>query len=223
MHVAMALPDPSLLAPPLDDRGQCPPSFQGPCLEPVQPFGAAEVSDPITNLVQVFEHGGEDGVRGAEGAGRVRPRHLGMEGRDPCRQAVHQARGQGTAVEQGLLGKALHLDRIFEGRTDATHPGAVRGAGDGHHAEIETGGQSAIEPNLLLAALPAPLQGGEVQKTQVQRLHELEGAVPDQKDVGDVRFDMLDRAGPVSRGLGVGLRSEQSLDQAGKGFGVHGG
>lgn len=81
-------------------------------------------------------------------------------------QTIDQLTRDLLAVEQPLLREAAHPHAILEHRTRAADPRLIRGAGDGDHIEIEVIGQPAVEPQLLVAEVVAPLQGGKVEEAQ---------------------------------------------------------
>ncbi|GIU89666.1 MAG: hypothetical protein KatS3mg010_0765 [Acidimicrobiia bacterium] len=67
-------------------------------------------------------------------------------------------------------------------------------------AEVDVGGEAAVQRDLAFAVAPARLGGRQVDERERDRLLALEDAIADERDARDVRLDQLDRlAGPHPR------------------------
>jgi hypothetical protein len=67
----------------------------------------------------------------------------------------------------------------------------------GLHPEVGIRGEAPVEPDLLMAVEASLLKAGKVQEAQVEGLLELVHQLAGQKDVRDVRLDMLHLLGAV--------------------------
>ena len=108
-------------------------------------------------------------------------------------------------LEHPALVELAHLDRVIEDRSIAANVGAGSAAGDRHHCQIQLGSEPPVQAQLLFAAMLPALQSGEIQEAEVQRLLELVGVLAGEKDIGDVRFEVLDA--PHRMRIGVRLRN----------------
>ncbi len=73
-------------------------------------------------------------------------------------------------VEKMALGKLPHLHRVFHHLITVAELDPSIAPGDGHNAEINAGGEPAIEHDLAFAEVPAPLQCGKIEEAEVHRL-----------------------------------------------------
>ena len=138
----------------------------------------------------------------------------GVKAGDLPGQRLDEARCNGPAPEPRLQGRVVRQARHFHGPLDhfavAADLERLAVPGHGDHAEIDGRRQAAVEPHFLLAEVPPPFQGGEIQKTEIDRLLDLVGERPGQEHDRDVRLadlHLLDR-------VRVGAGSGEGLDQA---------
>ena len=160
---------------------------------------------------------------------------FGVERRHPLGDGPHLAASQPAGQRQRLQGaggrQAPHRHQPLDGvAVFAEGQGPAGVAGQREDAEIDVGRQPPVQPDLLLAEVPAPLQGREIQALPADRLLHLVGTAVGQehpRHAGLARADRprIARVGgrtrqerhllrePHGLGLDRGLRRRQSAQQ----------
>ena len=134
------------------------------------------------------------------GRRRVRRRHGAAERIGQCR--VDPAR-LSQVVEGRSLVETAHLDSPFHRRAGAVErEPAVRFARDRHDAAIDFRRERAVDLELGLAGLLAPVEGRIVEERKAHRAFDLEGAGAGQEYRGGMGVDALDRRSAMGRGFG---------------------
>jgi len=104
-----------------------------------------------------------------------------MKRGDALRQRVDVLRRERAtarhAVEQRILRKALHLQRVFDRWTVAAQYGCRLAAADREYFQIERGRGAPVEAQLFLAIEAARSQGAEIEEAEIYRLFNLVGVV----------------------------------------------
>ena len=155
--------------------------------ELLDPGAGLRVEDRPDEGGELFEVGVPVGLHGRAPPGGVdlrRGRRRCVEDRHPAGDLAEDVLERPAGPDQGrqaaLRRHAAHDDEMVAGR--AVGPGDV---GD---AQVDVGGQPAVQLHLPLAGPFPGLPGGEVEEPEGNRLFELVDTVPDGDENGDVRF-----------------------------------
>jgi hypothetical protein len=89
---------------------------------------------------------------------------------------------------------------------------------DRHHAKIELGSESAIEPNLFITRATALLQRREIEKAEVERFFQFVGIWPGEQNIGNMGLDVIDMIHRVRVAGGVKECLNQPSIIAGRGL-----
>ena len=109
-----------------------------------------------------------------------------------------QQAGRKLPVEEQLLVKTQHLHRILQRLAVTADNRFCRGSRYRNDVEIELRRPRLVQAQLLLAEMPAFLQGAEIQEIQHHGLLDLVGVVACEDHPGDVRlheFNVVCRVG----------------------------
>ena len=114
-------------------------------------------------------------------------------------------RAQRAGLEQGervaALGQSTHHHAVLavarQRLADLAHPTAALPVLERRHAEVDVGGQPAVESDLAQAVRVALGPAREAHEAQVHRLAELVVAPAAQEHVGEVGLHVLDAGGRV--------------------------
>ncbi len=112
-------------------------------------------------------------------------------------------------AKRGRIRQSLHLDRPFDSVARALHLDLSAIECNRHNPQIDGRCQPSIQSHFFFAEMPALLERGVVQETEVHRLLDLVGMPARQEHQRDVRLAQLHR---INR-LRIGLRFRQALDQ----------
>src|SRR5581483_9978934 len=115
------------------------------------------------------------------------------------------------AVQRALLGHAPHSHHVIESALSfAAHKaGPTLSADHGVDPQVVAGSKPAVEPHLLAAHRPAPLDGPVVEEREDHRLLELVRELPGQEHPRDVALAQLDALGSVRVEAGIEHRRDQ--------------
>ena len=110
-------------------------------------------------------------------------------------QLVNVCAGQRSGLQlfgkQRTFGEVPHVHRVFQRRAAAVQHWRLRGAGDARQVQVQRRREPAVQPQFLLAKMPARLQRGVVDKRQSNRFFELVGTVARQQHPGNMGFDQV--------------------------------
>ena len=110
---------------------------------------------------------------------------LGVERGDAAGQGLDRPAADLPApeplAERGLVGQALHLHGPLDDLAAALHLDTRAVEGHGDDPQVDRRRQPAVEPDLLLAEVAAPLRRAEVEEPQGERLLDLVGMGPARK------------------------------------------
>jgi hypothetical protein len=123
-----------------------------------------------------------------------------------------QVTGGKPGRERPLLGEPLHPHGPLHHLPLAVHSDPALVERDGDDSQVHPGGEAAVEAHLLQAIVPAPFQGREIEKAQVQGLFDLVGVWAREEHGGDVGVADFDRAHRV----GIGLRAGEGWEERGQ-------
>ncbi|MNI79324.1 hypothetical protein D3C73_1357740 [compost metagenome] len=129
-------------------------------------------------------------------------------------------------AEQTVLAKLAHFQGVLDGRTFAAQLRCFGATGDRQHFEIKILGQALVQAQLFSAEMPASLEGGEVEETEVHRLLHFISKGAGKHDPGNVGLDDLESIyrmrveGRILQGGDQGLAHRRSL-RVGKNSGRH--
>ncbi len=166
-------------------------------------------------LGEVLSHRRFDARRAAPRRIAIAAGNAGVEGGDALRQCVDVPVIQGALprqpVEQRFLGKAPHLDGVFDdGARGRAQPRCVAAPPDRRDFKVDPRRQAAIEAQFLLAVEAPLFQGAEIQKAEIERLLQLVGELAGEQDMGNVGFQLLDGLDRMR----IARRGAQRLDKA---------
>ena len=217
--------------PPLDQRAE---GGQGRLRQRPQPLehGPAERRAHVGfRLLEVLAGVAGHHLEAAGGRDRRAGLGPGVERGDAAGQGLDRPAADLPAPEplpeRGLVGQPLHLHGPLDDLAVALHLDTRAVEGHGHDPEVDLRRQPAVEPDLLLAEVAAPLQRAVVEEPQVDRLLDLVGigaGQEDDRDVGLADLDRLDRMradrrpgrrGPRSSGPGPSRRPPRGRSHGG--------
>ena len=95
----------------------------------------------------------------------------------------------GMHTQQCRLRELPHTDRVLEDIAAALQVRSVRRAANRHHIEIQLGRKTTVEAQFLGTEIPALLQGGKIEKAEVDRFLDLVGKVAGKDHPGNMGFD----------------------------------
>ena len=103
---------------------------------------------------------------------------------------------------QTVLGKLSHSNGIFDRCAGALENRIGGRATNGDEIEIELRREAPVQAQFVHARLQALAQGGEVDKSVIDRFLDLVGEIPSEEDMRDVRLDCFDLARGVRETMG---------------------
>jgi len=112
-------------------------------------------------------------------------------------------------TQEQILVKLMHLDGVLEGLAITIDHWVFGSPADRNNSQVEVPGQAGVEPQFFSAKMVPLLESGEVQKTEVEWLLQLESEVTGEKDPRDVGLHEFD----IAASKGVSLGSQKSPNQ----------
>ena len=207
----MPIADPPLLDPRPEAAGFPLQDPELPAPHGVERLARDEPADERLHLHEVLD----DVVANRLDRARLRRRgRVGEEAGEPRRQ-TRQMLGRQRAPAEQCLGALLvreppHADGVVDDLAVGAEPVALRAEPDRDDAEIDVGREPSVQPHLVLAAAPAPLERRVVHEPVVDGPLELPDFPVGEEHPGDVRRDLRDLRG--SRG-GIGLRAPEVVEE----------
>ena len=167
----------------------------------VEPAAQAAEDGRLDEAAQAVERGRGIGLDARHGT----PRRLGTGRRNPFvergqpgRQAIEVRRLEragGQPLAQQRSGRELpHAQHVFDRFAGPLQTRRRDAAADRHHVAIERWRQPPVQAQLLVAVVPARLQGAEVEEAEAHRLLDLPRMLAVEQHPRDVRLDALHRA-----------------------------
>ena len=129
---------------------------------------------------------------------RVRTVCRSMAGGDVLPEFLHVGDGQKArlelAVEAQVLVEAQHFHGVLERFAVAADDGFVRRSRDGNDLQVQLRRPWPVQPQFLLAIMPAHFQRAEIEEIEDDRLLDLVSVVARKDYPGNVRFEEFDIA-----------------------------